>query len=58
MVVVYITKSKYKIFLKRPKYGKPSQSNLKYMRTFTYTTNNPRGLMGAVAKKGNVLRYG
>jgi len=56
MAIVYVPKSKYKIFRKKPSYAKPS-GNLMHYRTFTYTTNNPKRLRGIVAKKGSVIRY-
>jgi len=56
MAIVFVPKSKFKIFRKKPFYGKPG-SVLSHFRTFTYTTNNPKRLVGVVAKKGSVIRY-
>ena len=56
MAVVYVKKSKFKIFRAKPKYAKLKSQTLR-LKFFTYTTNNPKNLIGVVAKKGNSLRY-
>ena len=56
MATIYVKKSRYKIFLKKPRYATGGQET-KYARTFQYTTNNPSRKTGIVAKKGNTLRY-
>ena len=52
MVLVYVNKNKFKIFRKKPSYGKYLSRGTKSLKWFTYTTNNPKQLIGVVPKKG------
>ena len=56
MAVIYVPKSRFKIFKKKPKEAKLS-GETKNAKTFRFTTNNPKRKTGIVAKKGNILRY-
>jgi hypothetical protein len=56
MATIEVPKSKFKIFRKKPSYGKYVGETAN-MKTFTYTTNNPKGLRGVVPKKGVRIIY-
>jgi len=56
MVTIYVDKKKFKIFKKKPLYA-INTGETKNVKTFKYSTNNPKRLRGIRAKKGNALRY-
>ena len=54
--IVYVSKNKFKIFDKKPSYGKISTKN-KRTTTFTFTTDNDKGLRGIYPNKGYSVNY-
>lgn len=56
MVLIFVDRKKFKIFKKKPRYA-INTGETKNVKTFKYSTNNPEGLRGIKAKKGNSLRY-
>lgn len=53
---VYVSRSKFRIFSRKPSYGVWTNGT-EGARMFNFTTNNPRYLTGIVAKKGYKLVY-
>lgn len=56
MAIVYVDKDKFKIFKKKPRYGK-TIGRTRGVTYFTFTTDNEDNKMGVVASKGYQLRY-
>jgi len=56
MAIAHVNPKKFKIFKKKPSYGKWA-GQTKGVKFFTYTTNNPNNKIGVVPKKGNQIRY-